>query len=131
MYNFVVLKKLTSILLVIIFIAPFIFKAFVLVNWLINKQYIVENLCVQKNEEVNTCKGACHLKANLEKVDAAQNDNQSSKKYSFNENYKEFVSSDVVDLNLSTTFSDISISTKLDFAFQDFIAISSPPPKFV
>ncbi|MCB0509130.1 MAG: hypothetical protein H6579_02410 [Chitinophagales bacterium] len=123
------MKKLTSILLVMVFISPFLFKAFVVVNWFVNKQYIVENLCVQKNEEVNTCKGACHLKANLEKVDAAQNENQAGKKYKFNENYKDFISVEEELLNLSSASVTIELSTRLDFSFQDFFTIHSPPPQ--
>lgn len=125
------MKKFTSILLVLVFITPFIFKAFVIVNWLVNKQYITENLCVQRNEEVNTCKGACHLKANLEKVDSPQNENNSSRKYNFNENYKEFVSGETTELNVVSAWLEFGISPRINFCFQDFIAIHSPPPKFV
>ena len=48
-----------------------------LVPWLeyaVNYEFIVKNLCVQKNEEVNTCNGMCHLKENIEKQEDANKD---------------------------------------------------------
>ena len=37
------------------------------VYFAINKAYIVKELCVQKDEVVNTCQGQCHLKETLNK----------------------------------------------------------------
>ncbi|MFB6340080.1 hypothetical protein ACE01N_18745 [Saccharicrinis sp. FJH2] len=33
-----------------------------------NHKYIVENLCEQRDLEVNTCNGCCHLKKEIKKV---------------------------------------------------------------
>lgn len=40
-----------------------------LAEYYIRYDYIVKNLCVQRNKLKNTCKGSCHLKENLDKVD--------------------------------------------------------------
>lgn len=42
-------------------------KLVVIINFELNKEYIVKNLCEQKEEEDNCCQGSCHLKKELEK----------------------------------------------------------------
>ena len=38
------------------------------VDYYLNRTYIIENLCVQKDEPVNTCNGCCHLTKEITKV---------------------------------------------------------------
>lgn len=50
-----------------------------IVIWLeykVNYNYIVKNLCVERDKPKNTCQGKCHLKENLNKND---NDKENSK----------------------------------------------------
>lgn len=37
------------------------------ISFALNKAYIIKELCVQKDEAVNTCQGQCHLKKSIKK----------------------------------------------------------------
>lgn len=62
-----VILKIVSILMII---STFLLSSFVLFQYSlfkINQNYISENLCIQKDEEVNTCCGSCVLKKEINK----------------------------------------------------------------
>lgn len=63
------MKKLGAIFLLLLFFSPFILKVGIVASWFVHYDYILENICVQKDEEVNTCNGKCHLNKELQKVD--------------------------------------------------------------
>lgn len=67
------MKKLVSILLFGLFCWPLFFKTFVLVNWIANKNYIETELCVKKEDANNTCKGTCHMNAQLKNTENQSN----------------------------------------------------------
>lgn len=46
------------------------------IDWLVNYDYIVEELCVEKDEVVNDCCGSCVLTDNLEKVVVEENNDE-------------------------------------------------------
>ena len=46
------------------------------IDWLVNYDYIVEELCVEKDEAVNDCCGSCVLTDNLEKVVVEENNDE-------------------------------------------------------
>ncbi len=48
-------------------------RLYVLVNFQINKEYIAENLCENKEEPESCCEGSCHLTKELVKVEEAEN----------------------------------------------------------
>lgn len=74
------MKKVLALFLFLLFVSPFLLKVVMVVDWYINHQYIIENLCVQKDKADNTCQGMCHLSKNLDKVDKAQEKNGEEKK---------------------------------------------------
>jgi hypothetical protein len=39
------------------------------IDFKINQEYIAANLCIEKDIEESTCKGSCHLKKELDKVE--------------------------------------------------------------
>lgn len=124
-------KRIAAILLLLLFCSPFIFKIFVVTHWFVNKQYIIENFCVQRNEEVNTCQGACHLKAELTKLDSAKENQDTSKTYKAQEDYKEFLLHDLICVKQILTWQRLGISLDQQFKFQEYISYQAPPPKFV
>jgi len=50
-------------------------------DYIINFEYIISNLCEQKDEEVNMCMGGCYLEKEMEKKD-----NEKDETASFKEN---------------------------------------------
>jgi len=67
-------RKLISSFLIIIYFLLINGELISLAEYYIRYDYIVKNLCVQKDRVDNTCKGSCHLKQNLDKVDETSKD---------------------------------------------------------
>lgn len=77
-----VLKNIFISLVLIALLGQLAGKLIVIINFELNKEYIVENLCVQKEEPDNCCQGSCHLTKELEKQDETEgtaNDQQKIK----------------------------------------------------
>ncbi|MFB6317951.1 hypothetical protein [Saccharicrinis sp. FJH54] len=85
-----------------ILLSVFLLQVFLpVVPWLeyyLNHKYIVENLCVQRDQEVNTCNGCCHLKEEIKKVAPQPEKNQQN--------------SPAGKLNLKSHFDEYIISIK-------------------
>jgi hypothetical protein len=47
-------------------------KVFILVNYELNKKYITENLCENRDKPAMHCDGQCHLKKQLDKEDKSE-----------------------------------------------------------
>ncbi|MCR4416180.1 MAG: hypothetical protein NUV92_00340 [Ignavibacteria bacterium] len=101
-----------------------------LAEYYIRYDYIVKNLCVQRNKLKNTCKGSCHLKENLDKVD------ENSKEIPKSIEFRNLIS---VDTHLNTVNHNYDYSlyvisflilNKLDYKQQTDIDVLTPPPKF-
>ncbi len=71
-------RKVFIPFLILIYFAVINGNLISLAEYLIRYDYIVKNLCVQKNNIKNTCKGSCHLKQNLEKVNESNGSNPES-----------------------------------------------------
>lgn len=48
-------------------------KAIVLTSFYINKEYIEQNVCINRFEKIPICKGQCYLKSELNKTDEQNN----------------------------------------------------------
>jgi hypothetical protein len=55
-------------ILLSVFLIQVLLPVFPWIEYYMNHTYIVENLCVQRNQEVNTCNGCCHLEKEIKKV---------------------------------------------------------------
>lgn len=55
---------------------PIFIKGGIILQWNLQREYIEQNLCVQRNVADNDCKGQCHLKKQLDKVDNSEEENQ-------------------------------------------------------
>lgn len=65
-----------KILCILIAAGTLIISSRGIVIWLeykISQNYIVKNLCVEKDKSKNTCQGKCHLKAHLDESDKEKN----------------------------------------------------------
>jgi len=57
--------------------AYFIIPAIPVIDYMVNKDYIAKNLCINKNKPKSCCKGKCHMIKQLQKVN--QNQEKDSK----------------------------------------------------
>lgn len=64
-----VLKNALSILFFFILLWSTGFKTIMILDWVFNNDFIVENHCENKNVEEFTCNGSCHLSKQINKVD--------------------------------------------------------------
>ena len=46
------------------------------IDFELNKAYIIKTLCVERNKEVNTCQGQCHLNKEIKKNTTQEEDKQ-------------------------------------------------------
>ena len=58
-----------SIVCTLLFMLQVSLNTLVFIHFKIQQEYISKEVCVQKNEFLNTCKGHCYLKAHLQKQD--------------------------------------------------------------
>ena len=95
----------------------------------INKEFIVANLCEQRNEQLNTCQGQCHLKKQQLNTHQKSNDEKS-------------VQIDVeVEAHLNilapvleeTAFysSNTVRPVQVEIAISKFYSVGAPPPELV
>lgn len=49
-------------------------KSAIFIDFKINQEFIVETLCIQKDEANNTCNGQCHLTQQFEKADESSDE---------------------------------------------------------
>jgi hypothetical protein len=59
------LKKLLSILLILVFLVQSTSHLWILVSFKINQEYIAANLCINRFESIPVCKGSCVLEDQL------------------------------------------------------------------
>ena len=63
------MKQTISIFLIFVFILQLFSKVWIFIDFKINQNYIVNNLCVKKEIKNNDCKGHCQLCKRLDKAD--------------------------------------------------------------
>jgi hypothetical protein len=63
------LKKLLSILLLLIFLLPGMAKLWIAVDFKINQAFIAENYCINKDDPVLMCSGKCYLSQQLQEAE--------------------------------------------------------------
>jgi len=67
------LHKLTALLLLIAVAGSTFNKAIILLDYSLNKNFIVTSLCENRNKPMSCCQGKCYLKKQLQKEDAGKN----------------------------------------------------------
>jgi hypothetical protein len=64
------MKRLVAIFCIVGFMMPYVFHISQVAWFVVNKSYVVQELCLQRKQENNTCQGACHLKKELSKMES-------------------------------------------------------------
>lgn len=125
------MKKIFSFGLLLIFMLMYIKPYVPYIDYILNKEYIAENLCENKDKPKLNCHGQCHLKKEVEKV-SEQEKETSDLPYS---NPKE---ENKQQINLFVELADeIILKVKKEptyFSYQDmessfFQRFIIPPPK--
>jgi len=99
-------------------------------EYLVNYDFIVQNLCVQKDEPINTCHGHCHLRKNLEKVEE-NNGTKERKNVELKTNVKienHRLTSTVCNLIPNIT-SLIFYNFNVNYLIKPFVEKNDPPPR--
>jgi hypothetical protein len=63
--------RYVSFLFIILFVIQSSYNTFVFIQFKTQQNYIAQELCVNRAEPMNDCKGKCYLKAHLQKEDTA------------------------------------------------------------
>jgi hypothetical protein len=104
-------------------------NAFVpLINYAINYSYIVEELCVERDLEVNNCNGSCQLKAQVSKNLDEENESKTPKPIVIKEVETSFFS-----IKQNTKDSE-TFNSKFYYSYQltpleNYLDKQTPPPK--
>lgn len=89
------MKTTLTISLAFIFLLQSFTRTFIIINYEVNKDYISNVLCENKEKKAMHCEGKCHLKKELDKEEKSENTPTGSSKEKFeitlfNENIQEF-----------------------------------------
>lgn len=66
------MRQTLSILLTLTVLLPALNKAWIIIDFKINQEYIAKVLCINKDNLQNTCNGKCHLKRQLKETEEKQ-----------------------------------------------------------
>ncbi len=126
------MKNLTIYFFILLFAIAIGKPIYPILGYWMNKDFIVQNLCVEKEEVVNDCQGNCHLKVEVSK---SQEENKSDKNtlklskvelefyYSINNRWK-------INGFVSMSELDVYSSFYKDFSQQFFLFSCFQPPEF-
>lgn len=120
------LKRLSAILLLFVFLMPFLLKTTLVMNWVINNDFIANTLCEKRYDYLNDCQGVCYINKQLSAVDNQLSKNQPAKQSPsiiVVENISPYFLDDELKVNLYFSESTISITDL------EIIHISSSPLK--
>lgn len=124
------MKNSISILLALIFLAYQAIPIIVFIEFKIDQDFITEFLCINKDEPEKKCNGQCHLKQEVEKATAQQEDEEPVTirikkiiQIVYKQNRLQQESICVVKPNINSSDSQIPINYSIDGVFH--------PPKFI
>ena len=63
------MKRVISIALILLMSAQSVYKLGVITYFQLNREFIVEVLCINKEQPITMCQGQCFLKKNLQQAD--------------------------------------------------------------
>lgn len=123
-------RKILIHILTLIYLVAINGNLISLAEYYIRYDYIVKNLCVQKDKVINKCKGSCHLKANLDKLD--ETSNESTKSIEIKNLFMldiHFSANSLGMSNFNNLFSYLALKNQMN-NYQNYIKPLTPPPKF-
>jgi hypothetical protein len=104
-------------------------NAFVpLINFAINYNFIVEELCVERDYKVNDCNGSCQLKTQVSKNLETENETNKSKPIVIKEVETPYFSIQQSAKNSVRYYSKLYLSYQLT-PLENYLDQQTPPPK--
>jgi len=97
------MKSVTiSGILLVVMAAYLILPALPVIDYLINKDYIAKNLCINKDKPKSCCKGKCHMVKQLQKANPkSENDSKNTSNRVQLKELNEFIVSSTYQVNLA------------------------------
>lgn len=124
-------RKISAIFFSILFISTFIMKVGILTAWVVQYDYIVKNICIQKEKKINTCHGSCHLNDQLKLVDSPDDNDQIPKKNFIQKLEVEFLVSNFTCCLMPMNEMTPKIVSNYLESMDQYESINDiPPPKF-
>jgi len=68
--------KIASTILLVVYLSIWLKPLFPYIDFELNRDYIIKTLCVERDKEVNTCQGNCHLNKEIEENSTRETDDQ-------------------------------------------------------
>ena len=68
--------RLASYLLLVAYLSIWLKPLFPYIDYELNREYIIKTLCIERDKEVNTCQGQCHLNKEIEKSSSQEEEKQ-------------------------------------------------------
>jgi len=117
-----------STILLLVLSAYLIIPVLPVIDYLINKDYIAKNLCVNKDKPKSCCKGKCHMVKQLQKTNPnSGNDSKNTNKRLQLKELNEFVIDEVNRFNFQVTNFNTQFYKILDYKELAMQAIFVPP----
>jgi hypothetical protein len=122
------MKTLLSILLLSLLIVYFLKPIFPFIEYAVDKEYIENILCINKNKPEKNCNGKCHLKNQLKK--ASEEGPKKNIPIKINSNDLPLILSQLNKLDFKIYPSIIKTGFYINSYFSDFYFTIFHPPKF-
>lgn len=99
-------------------------------DYMINKDYISEYLCIDKDKQINECQGKCHLKSQIKKQSSDNNQDypNSNQKKIKTSLYFQVFEDDILIIEVNNLKHQTFIS---NFLSSHKVEIPTPPPQFL
>lgn len=122
------LHKTLSILLLLVY-SSFVFRIiFPVLDYVINYDYIVTELCIEKDIENNSCQGSCHLSEQIQKQIDSENSDKKIVPLEFLKIPHLFTNSENSNICLLKNITDLNfIEKEITILHKPLL----PPPKFI
>ncbi len=125
------MTRLFSILLLLLYIGVLLLPNLPYIDYVLNKDYIINELCVNKNKPEVHCEGMCHLRKQIKKSTPLNTPYNSPDKKEIKKNQivNQFEINTYINIHLTSNQTFQILNEKLPSSL--FIDVPFPPPKHV
>jgi hypothetical protein len=109
------LKKLVVIFILGVFVFQCTSNLFILSSFFINRDYISENLCINRFDKIPTCKGQCYLGDKLE-----ENEKKEQKLPNFKTKEVQLFHQSYTKIDVSLYINSVLVNESLPFCLIDY-----------
>jgi len=123
------MKKTASIFFISLYVLFLAAPFFPYIEYAINRNYIAQNLCENKDKPQMHCNGKCHLAKQLKKAATEESKNHSSPRTTSLEDYSTLFTENSFSINFNPfkTYSEVKFNYSENYSFQYFFSVFHPP----